>query len=80
MATEIIEAIYEQGGFRIINPRNLKLIEGQKVLLIMEPIKEPEDILAIATRVYDGLTDGQIDSIGKHIWRRKDFFGKKTKA
>jgi hypothetical protein len=78
MATEVIEAIYEQEGFRIINPRDLKLIEGQKVFLIVEPIKEPEDILSIATRVYDGLTDDQIDFIEQYIRRRKDCFGART--
>jgi predicted DNA-binding antitoxin AbrB/MazE fold protein len=80
METETIEAIYEQGGFRVVDPGKLKLNEGQKVRLLVEPIKEPEDILGLATRVYDGLTDDQIDAIEQHIRRREDFFGKRSLA
>lgn len=75
METETIEAIYEQGAFRVVTPGKLKIIEGQKVRLLVEPIREPEDILALVTQVYDGLTDDQIDSIEQHIRRREDFFG-----
>ena len=78
MATETIEAIYEQGGFRVVTPGKLKLTEGQKVLLLVESIEKPEDILALATRVYDGLTDDQVDSIEQHIRRRENFFGEGT--
>lgn len=75
MATETIEAIYEQGGFRVVTPCKLKLNEGQKVLLLVEPIKDTEDTIALATRVYDGLANNQVDSIEQHIRRRENFFG-----
>ena len=68
MATETIEAIYEHRGFQVITPGDLKLIEGQKVRLLIESIKEPEEILALAARVYDGLTNGQeIDAIRANL-------------
>lgn len=78
MTTETIEAIYEHGGFRLITPVKLKLAEGQKVHLVVEPIEKPVDILALAARVYEGLTDDQIDSIERQ--RREDFFGEKATA
>jgi predicted DNA-binding antitoxin AbrB/MazE fold protein len=80
MTTETVEAVYEHGGFRIVAPDDLKLVEGQKVRLVVEPIEKPEDILALATQVYEGLTDAQIDSIEEHARRRGDFFGDRTDA
>jgi len=78
MTRESIEAIYEHGTFRLITPVDLKLIEGHKVRLVVEAIEKPGDVLDPATRVYDGLTDDQIDSIEQVIRRREDFFGERT--
>jgi predicted DNA-binding antitoxin AbrB/MazE fold protein len=76
MTTEI-EAIYEHGGFRLLNPEDLKLTEGQKVRLLVEPMEKPEEILALAAQVYEGLTNDQIDSIEQLARRRDDFFGER---
>jgi predicted DNA-binding antitoxin AbrB/MazE fold protein len=78
MKTETIEAVYEHGGFRPTTPVDLELAEGQKVRLMVEPIEKPEDVLALATRVYEGLTDEQIDAVEEHMARRQDFFGERT--
>jgi predicted DNA-binding antitoxin AbrB/MazE fold protein len=75
MTTETVEAVYEQGAFRLVAPVDLKLAEGQKVRLVVEPIEKPDDILALAARVYEELTDEQINSIEEHSRRRADFFG-----
>jgi predicted DNA-binding antitoxin AbrB/MazE fold protein len=80
MTTETVEAVYEQGGFRLVAPVDLKLAEGQKVLLVVEPIAKPDDVLELAERVYEGLTDEQIESIEEHSRRRADFFGEKAPA
>ena len=80
MATETIEAVYEHGGFRPITPVDINLLEGQKVRLVVERIEKPDDILALASRVYEGLSDDQIDSIEQHTRRREDFFGERTSA
>jgi predicted DNA-binding antitoxin AbrB/MazE fold protein len=80
MTTESIEAVYEHGTFRLVAPVDLKLVEGQKVRLVVEPIEKPDDVLALAARVYEGLTDDQIDSIEQVIRRREDFFGERTPA
>jgi len=78
MKTQIIEAVYEGGGFRPVAPTDLEFAEGQKVRLLIEPIEEPGDVLALARRVYEGLTDEQINSIERHMARREDFLGKGT--
>ncbi|SPD72577.1 conserved hypothetical protein [uncultured Desulfobacterium sp.] len=78
MATETIEAVYEHGGFRPITPAAINLLEGQKVRLVVERIENPDDILALAAQVYDGLSDDQINAIERHIRRREDFFGERT--
>jgi len=80
MKTEAVEAVYEQGGFRLVTPADVKLSEGQRVRLVVEPIEKPDEILLLAGRVYDGLTDDQIDSIERHTRRREDFFGERTPA
>ena len=70
MSTETIEAVYEHGSFRPVAPADVDLAEGQKVRLEVQPIEEPGDVLALAARVYEGLTDGQIDAIEQHMARR----------
>jgi predicted DNA-binding antitoxin AbrB/MazE fold protein len=80
MTTETVEAVYEHGGFRLVAPSHLKLAEGQKVRLVVEAVEQPEDILGLAARVYEGLTAGEIDSIEEHTRRREAFFGKRTSS
>jgi predicted DNA-binding antitoxin AbrB/MazE fold protein len=75
MATEAIEAVYEHGGFRPIAQAGINLAEGQRVRIVVEPIEQPDDILALAAQVYEGLGEEQIDSIERHARRREDFFG-----
>jgi predicted DNA-binding antitoxin AbrB/MazE fold protein len=69
MKTEAIEAVYEHGSFRPVAPADLELAEGQKVRLVVEPIEDPDEVLALARRVYERLTDEQIDSIERHMTR-----------
>lgn len=78
MATETIEAVYEHGGIRPIAPVDVNLEEGQMVRLVVELIERPDDILALAVQVYEGLSDSEIDSLQQHTRRREDFFGERT--
>ncbi len=75
MATETIEAVYEHGSFRPIAPVDMNFTEGQKVRLVVEQIGDPDDILALAVQVYEGLSDEQIDSIEQLSRRGENFFG-----
>jgi predicted DNA-binding antitoxin AbrB/MazE fold protein len=80
MTTDAVEAVYEHGGFRLVAPVDLKLAEGQKVRLVVEPIEQPDEILALAAQVYEGFTSDEIDSIEEHSRRHEDFFGDRTPA
>jgi predicted DNA-binding antitoxin AbrB/MazE fold protein len=80
MTPDTVEAVYERGAFRLVAPADLKLAEGQKVRLLVEAMEQPDDILALAARVYEGLTDDEIDSIEGHSARREDFFGERSSA
>jgi hypothetical protein len=76
MSTETVEAVYEHGSFRIVAPADLNFVEGQKVRLVVEPMeRRPDEILALAAGVYDGLTCEETASIEEHLRRRQDFFG-----
>ncbi len=77
MSTETIEAVYAQGCFHPIIPVDMNLAEGQKVRPAIEPIEKPDDILALAAQVYEGLSEEEIDSIEHHSRRREDFFGER---
>jgi predicted DNA-binding antitoxin AbrB/MazE fold protein len=76
---QTVEAIYESGGFRLIDPANLQLFEGQKVRLIIEPPDQSAtNPLDLATQVYEGLSDSQIEEIERIALDRDDFFGERV--
>lgn len=70
-----IDAIYEHGTFRILNTDTVKMPEGQHVRLIAEPVDKPENVLELLGRVYDGLSEEEIEEIEKIILDRSNFFG-----
>jgi predicted DNA-binding antitoxin AbrB/MazE fold protein len=80
MTTETVEAVYESGTFRLAASADMKLTDGQKVRLVVEAIEQPDEILALAARVYEGLTCDEIDSIEEHSRRRQNFFGERKSA
>ena len=76
---QTVEAVYENGVFRPL--RSTGLSEGQHVRLEIEtpPEESCDDLLELAGRVYDGLSDDQIDEIEKIVLDRNDFFGGRTR-
>jgi len=75
---QTVETIYESGGFRLIDPANLQLFEGQKVRLIIEPpAQSTTSPLDLAAQVYEGLSDTQIEEIERIALDRDDFFGER---
>jgi len=59
-----VEAIYENGLLKPLEA--LALPEGQRVLVTIEPQEEqlsPDEILALARRVYEGLSEEEIAEI-----------------
>ncbi len=70
---QAVEAVFEDGGFKLVNPANLPLAEGQRVRLIVETAA-PDDLLELAAQVYAGLSEEQINEIERIALERKEFF------
>lgn len=75
MTVETLEAIFEHGSFRLIHPLTLPLRDGQRVRLVVETEESPDAILALAARVYDGLSPQDITEVEQIALQRRDFFG-----
>ena len=75
MTTETIEAIFEHGTFRLIQPPTIPLRDGQRVRLVIEAEEAPDVILALAASVYEGLSPQDIAEVEQIVLQRGDFFG-----
>jgi predicted DNA-binding antitoxin AbrB/MazE fold protein len=73
MSQELCEAVYENGVFRPLNPLSPSLIEGQRVRLSVETVS-PEQILELASKVYEGLSAEEIEEIEEIALDRSHFF------
>jgi predicted DNA-binding antitoxin AbrB/MazE fold protein len=61
---QVVEAIFEDGAFRILDAPGLPLSEGQRVRLHIETSSAtPEELLDLAAEVYAGLSQKDIDEI-----------------
>ena len=68
-----IEAIYENGVFKPISPLP-DISEHKKVtLVIKDNHEESRDILSLAAKVYDGLSQKDIEDIEKPAFDRNHF-------
>jgi predicted DNA-binding antitoxin AbrB/MazE fold protein len=75
MTTETIEAVFEHGGFRLLQQPNIALHDGQQVRLVVETEESPETILALASTVYKGLSSEEIAEVERIALQRREFFG-----
>ena len=68
-----VEAIYEGGVFRPVDPPGLS--EGERVSLTVERVAaaDPETILGLAGQVYAGLSAQDVDEVEAHARRRSLF-------
>lgn len=75
---QTVEAVFENGIFKVLEPSLLHLSEGQKVKLVVEEAKlSADEILALAARVYEGLSESDIADIERIAFDRRDFFGER---
>lgn len=72
-----IEAIYENGTFRPLQPDAVAVPNGQVVRLTIENVPESEP-LKLAAHVYEGLSDRDIDDIEHIALERGKFFGTRS--
>lgn len=72
---QTMEAVYVNGVFKPLHAPELS--EGQHVRLEIEtPVEESsDDLLDLAAKVYEGLSDEEIDAIERISTRRRGVFG-----
>ncbi len=70
MAKEAIEAVYKHGGCRPIAQADINQAEGQRLRIVVEPIEQPDEILALAAQVYEELGEDQIAVDSKDLVRK----------
>lgn len=74
-----IEAVFDNGRFTPLNNPNLPFAQGQHVRLTVEAdLQSSDDLLELAAKVYEGLSDEQVSEIEGIALDRKDFFGERT--
>lgn len=78
MSIQTIEAIYEQGTFRLVQPPTVPIQEGQRVRLVVDTEVTTDDVLALATSVFDGLSEQAINDIETIAHQRDPFFGDRS--
>ena len=73
---QTIEAIYQNGMFKPLNPVSEEITDGKKVEITINDKKlSPEEMLELASQVYEGLSEEDIDEIEKIALDRSNFFG-----
>jgi predicted DNA-binding antitoxin AbrB/MazE fold protein len=70
--TQVYDAVYKHGTFRLVTPPDLPLAEGQQVRIIVE-VDTPEDILGLAARVYEGLSEREVNDVERIALDRSAF-------
>lgn len=60
---QTLEAIFEDGKFRLLEAPEAPLAQGQRVRITVEAEVDADDVLALAERVYDGLSEEEIEGI-----------------
>jgi predicted DNA-binding antitoxin AbrB/MazE fold protein len=75
MTTQTVDAVYEHGTFRLIQPPTIELREGQRVRIMIEVEPAAADILSLAVSVYDGLSEQEIAEVEALAQRQEPFFG-----
>ena len=72
--TRSLDAIYENGIFRPLSAQPLAIADGQRVRITVDDQSEPTPLQQLA-RVYEGLSNPEIDAIERIAGDRSNFFG-----
>lgn len=74
--TQTIDAVYQNGMFKPLNPVSDEIVEGKQVrITIKDKQLSPEEMLELASQVYEGLSEEDIDEIERIALDRSNFFG-----
>lgn len=73
---QTIEAIYQNGMFKPLKPMSEEIEEGETVeIIIKEKRLSPDEMLELAGKVYEGLSEEDINEIERIALDRSNFFG-----
>ena len=73
---QTIEAIYQNGIFKPLNPISDEIEDGEMVEIIIKDKRlSPDEMLKLAGQVYEGLSDKDIKEIERIALDRSNFFG-----
>lgn len=73
--TQTVDAVYQNGSFRLLRPKDVPLREGQNVRITIDAEESNGEILALAANVYEGLSQDKIAEIEDVALDRDTFFG-----
>jgi predicted DNA-binding antitoxin AbrB/MazE fold protein len=77
MTRKTLDAVYENGVFRLLSPQQVALPEGQHVRLLVESIEPTHDVLVLAARVYAGLSEEEIAEVEQIAFDRRALFSER---
>lgn len=76
---QTIEAIFQNGVFKPLQPVTDEVQEGETVVIrVEERPKSSDRIKKLASEVYEGLSDEDIKEIERIALDRSSFFGDRT--
>jgi predicted DNA-binding antitoxin AbrB/MazE fold protein len=78
VSRQLIEAVFENGVLRPLTEICPRIPEGQRVRLSIEAEEPLPQSLELATRIYDELSDREIEEIEGIALDRGHFFGPRS--
>jgi predicted DNA-binding antitoxin AbrB/MazE fold protein len=77
--TQTLDAVFKDGSFKPLHNGSLPFSEGQRVKLTVEtPAETQADLIDLAAKVYDGLTEEEVDEVERLALDRGHFFERPT--
>lgn len=70
---QALEAVFENGTFRLLEKPAVSLRDGQHVRLMVEAEATPQDALELAEHVYDSRFDEEVDDIERSALNHRGF-------
>lgn len=74
MLSRAVNAVFEKGVFRPLEPLDQTVTEGQEVRLVVEIPESSKSILDLVTQVYDGLSPEDVNAVEQIALQRDNFF------
>ena len=75
---QTLDAVFEHGTFKPVNPEDVDLAEGQQVRITIKKRLTPKEVTELAGSVYDGLSAEEISEIENIALDRSNFFDERT--